>query len=398
MSISFLGAAFFFTISTPANAKGPWMALTDGNSFETGTAPNRTLHFANASYIRDRTDQNVKIAEITKNSDPKTMETRLKALEVQEMDVIEIYENPKAPGFKQLTMQFQCLQKRYRVVKAETVERNHLHRFSGETDWRQYTKGDWQSGAYFLACAQEIWIPLIEKDEAAAKKAGIEASQMRPNDLKSIQEYGVVVVGVWSSREGVDKVYRLAWDRVWAGKVTPTPFHHNRTPAEEKEYQAWKKGNDAIVAENEKNAPAILASIAGLEGQVKGQLKGLDEEKAFQDEIAKNFKNKSKYYNTFKGLTEEALVDLRGAPKAASNHGNLRLLTYSYATDNSKTVVTNTDSRGAITGTAVDRQTLHCDVTFKLRVGGNQPQYRVVDYTIERDMTNQGGFVAAKCE
>lgn len=126
-----LGVALCIIAPAHASAKGPWMALTDGNSFESGRTPDRTLHFANASYIRDLTDQTVKIAEITKNPDPKTIETRLKALEVQEMDVIEVYENPKAPGFKQLTMQFQCLQKRYRVVKAEAVERNHLHHFSG---------------------------------------------------------------------------------------------------------------------------------------------------------------------------------------------------------------------------------------------------------------------------
>lgn len=385
-----LGVALCIIAPAHASAKGPWMALTDGNSFESGRTPDRTLHFANASYIRDLTDQTVKIAEITKNPDPKTIETRLKALEVQEMDVIEVYENPKAPGFKQLTMQFQCLQKRYRVVKAEAVERNHLHHFSGETDWQQYTKGDWQSGAYFVACAQEIWKPLVEKDMAAAEKAGVQASQITPNHLKSIQEYGVVVVGVWSSSEGVMKVYRLAWDKVWAGKATPTPFHHNRTAAEEKEYQTWKQKDDAIRAENEKNAPMILSAIAGLEGSVKGELKGLDEEKAFQDEIAGNFKkHKSPYYGTFRGLTEEQVVDVRGAPTSMSTHGNLRLLVYAYVQD-TRQEVTIRDGKGNPVGSDVVGQVLRCDVTFKLRVGGNNQQYRVVDYQVKRDITSQG--------
>jgi hypothetical protein len=230
---------------------------------------------------------------------------------------------------------------------------------------------------------------LIKKDEAAAKKAGVEASQMRPNDLKSIQEYGVVVVGVWSSREGVDKVYRLAWDRVWAGKATPTPFHHNRTPAEEKEYQAWKKGNDAILAENAA-APMLATAIAGLEGQVQGQLKGMDEEKAFQDEVVKNFnKHKSPYYGTFRGLTEEQVVDVRGAPTTTSKHGDLRLLVYAYSQDN-RQEVTIRDGKGNPVGSDVVGQILNCSVTFKLRVGGNQPQYRVVDYQVNRDMTTQG--------
>lgn len=371
---------------------GLWMMLGDGNKLESGVKPDRVLHFGYAANIRDRTDQNAKIAEITRDPNPKTIDARIKAIEIQEMDVIEIFENPKSPGFRMLTMQFQCTKKRYKIVKSEQKERNSLHRFGGATEWQEYVPSDWQSRAYFVACFPEVWAPLLKADQEELKRTNAVPKQA------ALREYGVGMIGNWAFNDGINRVYRLTWDKIWAGSATPTPFHHNRNAAEEKEYQAWKKGNDAIVAENEKNAPAILASIAGLEGQVKGELKGMDEERAFQNEIAKNFKGKSQYYNVFRGMTEEALVDVRGAPKATSTHGSLRLLTYSYATDNSKTVVTSTDSRGAVTGTAVDRQTLHCDVTFKLRVGGNKPQYRVVDYTIKRDMTNQGGFVAAYCE
>ncbi len=393
----FSSALLFCTalLTPPAHADktgGLWMLLGDGDKLESGIKPNRVMHYAYPAHIRDRTDQNAKIAEITKNPDPKTIDARLKAIEVAEMDAVEIYENPMAPGFKMLTMQFQCTKKLYRVVKTEAKERNSLHRFSGATEWQAYVPTDWQSRAYFVACFPEVWGPMARaemqemgKTKAATKQAGL-------------REYGVGLIGTWTKDEGLNQVYRLTWDKVWAGSATPTPFHHNRTAAEEKEYQQWKRGNDAILAENEKAAPAILSAIDGLKGQAKGQLKGLDEEKAFQEEIAKNFKNKSKYYGTFKGMTEEALVDVRGTPKATSNHGNLRMIKYSYTTDNSKTVVTDTDHKGAVTGTAIDRQTLNCDVTFKLRVGGNQPQYRVVDYVIERDITNLGGFVAANCQ
>ena len=107
-----LGVALCVIVPAQASANKLWVVLSDGNSWDTGRTPDRTLHFANAGYIRDRTDQSVKIAEIMKNPDPKTIDARVKALEVQEMDVVEIHENPKAPGFTQLTMQFQCLQKR----------------------------------------------------------------------------------------------------------------------------------------------------------------------------------------------------------------------------------------------------------------------------------------------
>ena len=209
-------------------------------------------------------------------------------------------------------------------------------------------------------------------------------------DLKSIQEYGVLAIGAWSSSEGVMKVYRIAWDNVWAGTATPTPFHHNRTAAEEKEYQAWKKQDDAIRAQNERDAPMILSGIAGLEGAVTGELKGLDAEKAFQEEIAGNFKkHKSPYYGTFRGLTEEQVVDVRGAPTSMSTHGNLRLLVYAYAQD-TRQEVTIRDGKGNPVGSDVVRQLLRCDVTFKLRVGGNSQNYRVVDYQVKRDITSQG--------
>ncbi|MEQ1531348.1 MAG: hypothetical protein ABL925_18690, partial [Methylococcales bacterium] len=178
--------------------------------------------------------------------------------------------------------------------------------------------------------------------------------------------------------------------KMWAGSATPIPFHHNRNAADEAEYQAWKAGNDAIIAQNEKDAPMLLAAIGSLEGQVIGELKGMDEEKAFQDEIAKNFgKHKSRYYGTFRGLTEEQLVETRGVPTTSSNHGNFRMIVYGYRQDTRQEVVI-TDGKGVPVGTDVIGQVLNCDVAFKLRIGGNSQQYRVVDYQVNRDMNPQG--------
>jgi hypothetical protein len=379
-----LGAALLTTPAYADKTGGLWMLLGDGDKLEAGVTPNRVMHFAYPAHIRDLTDQNAKIAEIMRDTNPKTIDARLKAMEIAEMDVIEIFEHPKAPGFKMLTMQFQCTKKLYRVAKAEWKERNSLHRFSGETEWQQYVPTDWQSRAYFVACFPEIWQPMAKAEvqemgrtKAATKQAGL-------------REYGVGLIGAWTKNEGINQVYRLTWDKMWAGSATPVPFHHNRTAAEEKEYQAWKKGNDAVLAENEKAAPMILSSIAAHEGQVTGQLKGLDEEKAFQDEIAKNFKkHKSKYYATFKGLTEEQLVEVRGVPTSTTTNGNLRSILYAYSTA-WRTETPVHDNSGNVMGTNVDFQTLNCDVTFKLRVGGSQAQYRVVDYQLNRDMGIQG--------
>ncbi len=399
-SAMFLMVGLCTVASAPASAIGPWMMLTDGNSHESGVAPNRTLHYANASYIRELTDQNVKIAEIMKNSDPKTMESRLKALEVQEMDVIEIFENPKAPGFKQITMQFQCLQKRYRVVKTETVERNHIHRFSGATDWQRYTPGDWQSGAYFVACAQEMWQPWVQADIAEAKKTGV------PSKQKSLQEYGMIVVGFWSSSEGVNKVYRLAWDRVWAGKATPTPFHHNRNVAEEAEYQAWKKGNDAVIAQNEKDAPAVLAGIAALEMSTTGELKSMDVEREFISAINKTFKTKSKraqkFFYGMEGLTEEEIAKLWGAPKSVRDFGETRVFQYSKIIDTRATETTYVPNVVVGNGQGIDPgysevttetgSLTECVMDLHLKPGGRKPGYRLVDFRGELCVWDTSGF------
>ena len=273
-------------LASPAYADrtgGLWMLLGDGDKLEAGVTPNRVMHFAYPADIRDRTDQNAKIAEITRDSNPKTIDARLKAMEIAEMDVIEIFEHPKAPGFKMLTMQFQCTKKMHRVVKAEWKERNSLHQFSGETHWQQYVPTDWQSRAYFLACFPEVWVPMAKAEMKEMEKTKAATKQ------NALREYGVGLIGAWTKNEGINQVYRLTWDKIWAGSATPIPFHNNRNAAEEAEYQAWKKGNDAIIAQNEKDAPAVLAGINALEGQVRGELKGMDEEKAFQDEIAKNF-------------------------------------------------------------------------------------------------------------
>lgn len=353
---------------------GLWMMLGDGDKLESGSKPDRVMHYANAARIKDRTDQNAKIAEITRNPDPKTINARIKAIEIKEMDVVEIYENPKAPGLKMLTMQFQCAKKLFRVAKAEAKERNSLHRFSGATEWQKYVPTAWQSRAYFVACFPEVWEPIVKADNEEMNRTKKVPKQ------SELRNYGVGRIGNWTNTDGLNQVYRLTWDKIWAGSATPTPFHHNRTAAEEQEYQAWKKGNDAILAANEKAAPEIVSTIDGMEGQVKDQLQGLDREKVFQEEIARNFKNKNKYYGTLKGLTETQLMKVRGVPTLTSDRGNLRLLVYSYVQDNRQEEII-TDDKGNAVGSNLVGSVYNCNLTFNLRVGGNQPEYRVVDYS-----------------
>jgi hypothetical protein len=396
MTSLLLGGSSF---SVPASAGELWMLLGDGDKLEAGVTPNRVMHFAYAGSIRDLTDQNAKIAEITRDPNPKTIDMRLKALEVQEMDVVEIFENPNAPGFKLLTMQFQCTKKLYRVAKAEWKERNSLQRFSGATEWQPYVATDWQSRAYFVACAQEIWEPMARAEIEQIKQTKTVGKQGQ------LRDYGVGMIGAWPRDEGVNRVYRLTWDKIWAGSATPIPFHNNRNAAEEAEYQAWKKGNDAIIAQNERDAPAVLAAIGDLEGKVEGDLKAADAEQAFILAVNKNFKAKSsmaqKVFFGTEGLTEDEIVARWGMPANVLDFAGKRALEYSREIDTTQTqTYTVLDSVGGggvaptySTHTTTTGGIIKCVMTLQLEKGGSKPGYRLTDYKGDLCVWDVSGFM-----
>lgn len=384
-------------LSMPVHAGELWMLLGDGDKLEAGVTPDRVMHFAFAGNIRNLTDQNAKIAEITRDPNPKTIDMRLKALEVQEMDVVEIFENPSAPGFKMLTMQFQCTKKLYRVVKAEAKERNSLHRFSGATKWQPYVATDWQSRAYFLACAKEIWEPMAQAEIQQMQQKKTVTTQT------SLRDYGVGIIGAWTKDEGLNRVYRLTWDKIWVGSAKPVPFHHNRNASEEAEYQAWKKGNDAVIAQNAKDAPVLKQSIASLEGQVTGELKGMDAEREFILAVNKTFKTKSKMAQKFffgtEGFTEEEIVQRWGVPKNIRDFGGIRAIEYSKVIDTRATkidYVPNIGTDGKTYGhTEVKTDTgsiTQCVMNLHLKPGGNKPGYRLVDFKGELCVWDMSGF------
>jgi hypothetical protein len=379
---------------------GLWMLLGDGDRLEAGSAPNRVMHFAYASNIRDLTDPNAKISEITKNPDPKTIDARLKAIEIAEMDVVEIFESPSAPGFKMLTMQFQCTKKMYRIAKAEAKERNSLHRFTGATEWQQYVPTDWQSRAYFIACFPEVWTPLAkaEMQEMGRTKAATKQQELR--------EYGVGMIGAWNKTDGLNQVYRLTWDKIWAGSATPIPFHHNRNAAEEAEYKAWKAGNDAIMAQNEAAAPMLQQTIASMEKQITGELTGADAEREFILAVNKTFKTKSKMaqkmFFGMEGLTEEEIATLWGAPKSVRDFGGTRIFQYNKIIDTRATNTTYVPNVVVGNGQGIDpgysevtTQTgslTECVMDLHLRTGGSKAGYRLVDFKGDLCVWDMSGF------
>jgi hypothetical protein len=366
---------------------GLWMIIGDGGKLEEGVTPNRVMHFAYAADIRDLTDTAAKVAEIARSANPRTLEARLKALEVKEMDVIEIFEHPTAPGFKMVTMQFQCTKELYRVSKSEWKERNSVQRFGGATEWQRFVPRDWRSRAYLIACFPEVWTPLVQSElQTIARTKAV-------SDQDELREYGLGLIGTWRKNDGINQVYRMTWDKIWAGTATPIPFHNNRTPAEEAEYQAWKTRNDAIIAQNERDAPAVLASINALQGSIRGELTAMDAESAFMRKVAANFSQKNKSsqdrFLALQGWTEREIVDFWGVPNGVRDHMGTRSLDYKSRVDTRRTEQVNidiVDSQGQVVGSTTETREAgylsECDLTLFLEEGGSKPGYRLVDYRL----------------
>jgi hypothetical protein len=350
---------------------------------ETGSKPNRVAYYAYEGWLLDKTDSSAKAAEIMRDHNPKTIDTRLKALKKTELQVVQIYEAPKAPVFVSMNMLFDCSKRQYQITFAHSIARNRVPSSTKRAEWRAVPSGNWLDRAHFVACEEDVWRKAGQEDLNSSRKSG-KGEQPRMKAL------GLGFVGEWGGYLSELQVDNFTWEKVWTDGSRP-PFNDNRTPEEEKIYR------DNIAKNKEMREQIDLASkqADGMIAALDGQIKGMDEESKFQEEIANNFrKHKSKYYGTFSGLTEEQLVDVRGVPTSSSTNGALRSIVYAYVTDNRQKVEIR-DGAGNLVGTDVVGQVLNCGVTFKLRVGGNRPEFRVVDYVVDRDM-NSGGI--ASCQ
>lgn len=358
-----------------------WMVIST-----TGSMPNRVVTYTNANSRRDIADPSAKAAEIMKNHNPKTLDARIRPLRNIEMKVVQVFENPKAPAILRMTTVFDCGNaKRYKISDAEAVARNKLRHRSSRPAWQAVPADGWINRAQFVACDEDVWLEPAKEDWRYMQAHPTN----RQTDKLKLPAYGIVLASDWEPYAGPE-IVKFTWDTVFSDG-TFVPFNDSRTAAEEQTYQVQLAEEKAAREEAKKLAPQLDSLIGGLEGTIKG----MDEESKFQEEIAKNFSKRSRsLYHTLRGFTEEQLVEVRGAPSSVSTHGNLRLVVYQSIADNRQEVAI-LDGKGHAVGREVVGEVLSCEVTFKLRVGGNQPQYRVVDYEIKQDITPQGR--AAPC-
>jgi hypothetical protein len=347
----------------------------------TGEMPDRIVSYANSTSRSDVADPGAKVAEIMKDHNPKTIEARVRQLRNVQMTVVQVFESPKAPAMLRIQAVFDCgTVKQFKISHAEAIARNKVRHRSSRPAWQPVPPTGWISRAHFVACDEEIWQRPASEDFAYMRTNPTN----RQADKLKLPAHGIALVGDWSPFEGLE-IIQFTWKTSFP-ESTYVAFNDVRSASEEKAYQAFLAEEAAAREQARTLAPKVESAIAGVEGA----LRGLDRESEFQSEIANNFrKHKSSYYGTLKGLTEEQLVEVRGAPNSVSTHGNLRLLVYRRTTDN-RQAVTIRDGRGNPVGADVVGQVLNCQVTFRLRVGGNRPEFRVVDYEVNRDMSSHG--------
>jgi len=349
---------------------------------QTGSKPNRVMYYAYEGWMFDRTDPGAKANEIMRDANPKTIDVRIKALKQVEIEVLQVFESPKSPAFMRMYLVFDCGKRQYFIKEAEAIARNNVPHKSSRAEW-QAVPNNWLDRAHFVACEEETWRQAGHDDLTESRKSG-KGGQPR------MQALGLGMVGEWGGTRAEPEVDNFTWKTFWADGSRP-PFTDKRTPKEEEIYQAHIARNKQVQAENQNAASQIDKMTAGIEGQ----LKGMDSETQFQNEIAKNFsKHPNRLYDVYKGMTEEQLADSRGVPSGSSTSGNLRSIVYAYAQDTRHEVAIR-DGQGNVVGMQEAGQLLGCEITFKLRVGGNKSEYRVVDYAAKQDITSQG---YGKCE
>lgn len=357
--------AAMLCLAAPVAAKPIWLIVG-----QAGSKPERVAFYASGNSVTDRTDPEVRIAEIMRKVDPKTLDDRLKQLRTMEMTVIQVFESSKAPAHMRMDMAFDCGKRLFRIKQAEAIARNRVSHKSARPEW-QKVPANWIDRALFIACEEDTW-----------RHAAVDDLNNGKGAQPKLSAHGVAIVGTWSGYYEEAQATEFTFEKLWTDG-TRVPFNENRNAEEEKIYQAHMARNAEVMELNKQAGPALDAMIGALEMQ----LSGMDKESKFREEIANNFKKHKGQGgdNEFWGLqalTEQQLVDIWGAPTSASNHGELRMLRFTNQEDNRQTVTTVDQKTGAPVATETVGELRVCDVTFKLQVGGDKPQPRVVDYNV----------------
>lgn len=334
--------------------------------FMEGATPSRVLYAAEFLSVRDRTP----LSAITDAKTPADLE-RLRVERKQVlMRVISVHEAESEPESVDMSVEFHCAPKLYRVSAAHALYRDISVKHPVQMEWKPLDAGasPWPILAASIACNNEAVY------EAATKMTNSPGKR----DESALRTLGLSFAGDVGRTELVDKV----WSGLWANQKRPAYVTKPLT-AEDKERIA-KTIREAEAFISDKGPLSQSAATA------KADLSALEAEQAFQNDVAKRpkmaAKKSHKQLGWLIGRTETEVVRASGAPARVTDAGEARFLIYSneYSIAGVGFTVGPNGQPAPVSGTLVT-----CDLSIEMRRGGTQPNtYRVVDYRL--DATNGG--------
>ena len=355
-------STFIFTLALASTGEG--FANPRGIIYSEGKKPARTVYVAEFLDVYDRSSGLG--AAVNAQSDAEFQQS-LKQQKQVEMRVIAVYENKASPESTDMTVEFQCYQKQYRITMSHAMLRDGSEQFPTQ-DWRPYATAQsaWPSAAAAVACAQDRIKKAV--NEVATSKNG--------QDFSALDKLGILYIGEPDRLETVDKV----WQTVLSDGSRPK--YADRTLSDE-EAKAYHHKIDASLAQAKED-------LAKRTAMAQGELSNMQEERKLKNEIAKNAKKHGKQLKWILGLTESEIIHNAGMPKgaffAAPSSGksatDARYLTYlnQYTIDG---VGYTLDANGNHVGTSTQ---VTCEIQIELRQGGTRKtEYRVVDYRLFAD-------------
>jgi len=353
--------SIIFLITLLGNAS-VCLANPRGIIYSEGKKPSRTVYVAEFLNIYDRSSGLG--AAVNAQSDAE-FEQLLRQQKQVEMRVIAVYEGKTAPESTDMTVEFQCHQKQYRITMSHAMLRDGSEKFPTQ-NWQLYTaaKSAWPMAAAEIACEQER----VRKasNQVAASSGG--------QDFRALDKLGIFYIGEPDRLETVDKV----WQTMLSDGNRPK--YADRT-LNEKEAKAYHDKIDASLAQAKED-------LAKRTAMAQGELGNMQEEKKFKAEIAKNTHKHGKQLKWLLGLTESEIIRQADSPNGAfeaapstgkSNAPNARYLTYfnQYAIDGVGYTVNN---NGEHIGT---NTIVTCEIQIELRQGGaKKAEFRAVDYRL----------------
>jgi hypothetical protein len=344
------------------------LAAPMGIIFVEGDKPSRVAYAAEFLNIYDHSSSLNALMNAQTGSDFKKLQKEQKQVE---MRVIAVYENKTAPESIDMTLEFQCHKKAYRINQAHAMLRDATEKRTKQ-DWKPYTSGNSALPivAAKVACEQEL-VTNAAKEVAASKNG---------QDFSAFDQLGIIYIGDLDRLQVVDTV----WKTILVDGTRPAYKGKTLTAQETK---AWNEKIDKKLADAKKQT-------ADNEALASTELGKMKEEQEFKKEIAANnkkhtdlFGRESKQFKQLKwllGKTEKDIVRNSGAPTNVTEAGGARFLTY-YNEYFIPGVGYYLDSNG---NEIYGGTTVTCELIIELRQSGSKVNFRAIDYELYK--TNAG--------